>query len=1494
MALSYTANRGLFSDHYLAARLPELPEWGDDHTSLRACLSALLEAKAEALPTLSEAQTEQQLIRPVLDALGWSYETQITFRALGRDYRPDYALFLSDDHQREARGTVSARDEPCGRPYLDKAAALAEAKYWERPLEERRPEDTRDRPRDRGRSPHFQIIDYLRDSGVRWGILTNGRTWRLYLTGAETAEILYYEADLAGILQSGDPDEFKRFCLFFRAEAFVPDEDGRCFLDRLREKSQRYATEVEDSLKERVFDSVVPVIAEGFLHNLREHRGVEVGPDDRETLDRIYGGTLLLLYRLFFLLYAEARDLIAVGEGGGYAARSLGHLKEEIFRAVRDGVSLGTTSTDWWDDLRNLFRIINRGDPGLNVPRYNGGLFAPDGLGDPDIRPAAEFLEENAIADRHLAEAVMLLTRHAETEDDYSHPDLIDFRDLGVRHLGSVYEGLLEFRLNIADTHLVRATEKGKAVWKPADDPAGADKAPGDLYLTNDKRERKATGSYYTPDYIVRYIVENTVGPQIDRLEREYGLAQEIRGSAEERRPWDDILDEVLKDKPEDEACAARELWDGLASDGERRQFLLNQLDGVRPEHGYDPPTRVLELKVLDPALGSGHFLVGALDYVTTRLAAMLNEHADSPVFEGIREDRRKIVESLKRQGIEADEGKLTDENLLRRMVMKRCLYGVDLNPLAVELSKLSLWLHAFTAGAPLSFLDHHVKCGNSLIGSTLEELRREARKAGGLLGLPMEPLKRAVQHMLTVAELSDASFEDVERSREEYWKADARVEGYRAMLDSLTAAHFGLPEAGQVVEFGHDIDLERYRESLEEMEADWRELLQKARAIARERRFFHWEVEFPEVFFERRGQGVAEKPDAGFDAVVGNPPYVRVRTLKEMEDSAVPYYESGAYRSAIHVWDIYMLFLERAETLARVGGFCSFIVPVQTLHQPNSLALRELLLSQGGVYEVVDLGRLSVFEEAIVKTCILVFGPLKATESVQAEVREPQDDSIGDAPVTRVSQHTLESMPERSFKPDLIGNWDLLQALAGVSQPLGHLCYVTFGMRSCAPGVGQGGKDRLVLEDASTPNARPYMEGREIARYSVTWAGRFIDYRPDEMYSPRSPDLFEVDKIVSQSMLSEKRLVAAFDPHHRYVEQSLVCVVPRPAKEQHAPLQVSVLYLLAVMNSNVACFYFARRIIGDSLGGGLIHATPGSQEQIPIRRIFFATPRKQREAQRDELVAAYEQEEPGFRRILEDVEALLPRNNRGEFVAISDSISMGEALEKGYIEQIPDYLDEHAPSGFDADGNPLEHSDVVHDFLAYLAEQMMEMHKERQALWEKIRAAFLNKGVDPDDLSSLSVTKSIRDYVSNARGKAHPTPKQRRMRTYAEQAERVFGCTLDELYEDDEHDYGFEDLPRLGFERFKWLAALRGADPALLDEAWEAVADDVAPLRDVLARIGSGDWYPERDPETGEYDIENIRSTDWLIDQIVYRLYGLTEDEIRLVEGFEPATGTR
>ena len=1228
MSSEFVHNHKLFSDYYLDALLPKREEWGRDYTEIRSELGELLDDKLPILPTRNEAQTETEFIQPALELLGWEFEPQLTFRRRARDERPDYALFVSRDDKAAAQSTIDSRSQPAGPEYLEKTAALGEAKYWERPLEERQADTSRDRLRDRRRSPHFQIIDYIDDADVRWGILTNGRRWRLYFAGGDTAEILYYEADLQAILESGDADAFRRFYLFFSADAFRPDDAGLCLLDHLREESQQYAEAVEERLKERVFDSVVPALAAGFVRHLRRERGIEVGPGDREKLDEVYNGTLLLLYRLFFLLYAEARELIVVGEPGGYHPKSLDHLKREIFEARRDGLSLGARSTDWWDDLTNLFDIINGGDSGLNVPRYNGGLFHPDGLGDPDIGPAARFLEENAIADRELADALLRLTRDVEAEGAFDDPRFIDFRDLGVRHLGSVYEGLLEFKLRIADAHLRKGTEDGKPVWQPADDPAEADRAPGDLYLTNDRSERKATGSYYTPDYIVRYIVENTIGPQIDRIEREHELAAEIRSDEPHRRPWNELYEAVKvgppcrggpavpsSSVPDDPPAPSPsgtetspstpldEVWQACATETSRREFLLNQLDGPQPDHGYDPPTRVLELKILDPALGSGHFLVGALDEITRRLVRMLNEYADSPVFGRIREDREKIVNSLASQCIEADEGKLTDENLLRRMVMKRCLYGVDLNPLAVELSKLSLWLHAFTAGAPLSFLDHHVKCGNSLIGTSLEELETRVDNAPGLFRLRMEPLERAVDHMLKVAELSDASFEDVQRSREEYWKADARVEAYRALLDSLTAEHFGVEDASHFIDYGMDIDLENFEESVEDFPREDQERLARARDAAHERRFFHWEVEFPEVFFDRNRGSVEVRHNGGFDVAMGNPPWGARLTAAE-ED-----YVRRSFESANSTRDSFALLTERSLTMLRKGGELGYIVPSGWQTGKSYTHFRDYILKIAALRRIVNLPY-DVFPDAYVDSTVLtarkertfdesggiITGPVKyityePREKVM-EIRE-NDARFQTVQYGRWFSDHLDPAQEHAFLSALNGKeLDVAQKMAQVSVPFGDIADI------------QRGITPFHLSDRKVDETYHLALDGELRRYYYRFSGtKYVKY-DESLAEYKPPRYFRGRRIILRELISRQfQLQAVLVEEDFVTNKSHQSILTRES-------EYGAGYCLALVNSNLLCHY---HIQGSAGRAGMIfpRSSLTKPETSPSAASHSTPPRK-------------------------------------------------------------------------------------------------------------------------------------------------------------------------------------------------------------------------------------------------------------------------------------------
>src|SRR5262249_10830148 len=204
-------------------------------------------------------------------------------------------------------------------------------------------------------------------------------------------------------------------------------------------------------------------------------------------------------------------------------------------------------------------------------------------------------------------------------------------------------------------------------------------------------------------------------------------------------------------------------------------------------------------------AMGSGHFLVETVDSVTDWLLKFLNQFPINPVNFALDRTRTSILESLGEQGVTVDPAKLTDINLLKRHVLKRCIYGLDLNPMAVELAKVSLWLDAFTLGAPLNFLDHHLRCGNSLAGATFTDLERATAT---LFALNYDPLLRAINHVLFVSKMADATASEVATSVSRYDQARQFLAGYQIVLDLLVAEHFGLPEARHFVEMGSHLDM--------------------------------------------------------------------------------------------------------------------------------------------------------------------------------------------------------------------------------------------------------------------------------------------------------------------------------------------------------------------------------------------------------------------------------------------------------------------------------------------------------------------------------------------------------------------------------------------------------------------------------------------------------------------------------------------------------------
>ena len=492
-----------------------------------------------------------------------------------------------------------------------------------------------------------------------------------------------------------------------------------------------------------------------------------------------------------------------------------------------------------------------------------------------------------------------------------------------------------------------------------------------EVYLSNDKAERKASGSYYTPDPIVEYIVAHTVGPVLE--EKLEALRPDFR---KVRKTFDNELQKS-------QAYPSKEVKNGTM---DHRQWAGQQTYNAHK----DLVESLFDLRVLDPAMGSGHFLVETVDYVTDHLLKFLNQFPINPVNFALERTRTSILESLGEQGVTVDPNKLTDINLLKRHVLKRCIYGVDLNPMAVELAKVSLWLDAFTLGAPLNFLDHHLRCGNSLVGATFKDL--EEATASTLFALNYEPLLRAINHVLFVSKMADATAAEVATSVSRYDQARQSLAGYQIILDLLVAEHFGLPQAKHLVEMGEHLDLSdpmKFDASLHDEKE--RKLVAQVEALARrpDRRFFHWDIEFPEVFFgfidadERqiKHKDKIKEGSAGFDCVVGNPPYDELsehaagRELPEKEF----FKRTPLYKDALGGrLNIFRPFIIRSFSIMRAGGRHSFIVPMAILADQFTARLRRRLLTEGWLRAIAafpqkDDPHNRVFLEAKLSTCVYI-----------------------------------------------------------------------------------------------------------------------------------------------------------------------------------------------------------------------------------------------------------------------------------------------------------------------------------------------------------------------------------------------------------------------------------------------------------------------------------------------------------------------------------------
>jgi hypothetical protein len=735
----YYVNRGLFANNYLIQRLfKSLSERGRNpqHES-----ESFLSKFGGELPTNPDKARE------ILAALGYALSTS------SKTGYPQYILVAAASNLHT--GCIIAPVES-----LDiKTGKLA--------------------------APSYQAVSALRD--FDWVILTNGRLWRLYSNRVSSGSTNYFEIDIQGVVSDRDP-KLLYFVSLFSASSFIPKQ-GTTDIQLTYEGGLKYAKEIEENLRSKIFDEKL------FLDLVRAILDFSATRKySRQDLEEAKATALKLLYRILFILYAEARALLPINNPL-YRQVSMDSLRERLpaFENQPEQSSV-------WDYLQELFKTIGRGSPERSVPEYDGALFEQD-----------QKLDGLSIKNKFLVRGLRDLT-----EIDGRG---IDYQNLGVRHLGSLYEGLLEYSIRQATQDLL--VYKGEILDASfASDlkaKPGRYIGKGELYLSIAGLARKGTGSYYTPEEIVSFLVRK-------------GLESHLEARSK------NFLDHMR---------------------------ILRQSSVRNPELERDVIDDLLGIRVLDPAMGSGHFLVTAVDEITAWIIRLLKENPDSPLVKLIEDDRQKIIQEQSKSGIILDTALLTDTVILKRTVMKRCIYGVDLNPLAVELAKLSLWLDSFTIGTPLTFLDHHIKCGDSLIGLRLENISSSAIGTTILDDWAGTVSKAGARLFEMVSMPADLTVDQVRQSRASYQDVRLKTEPLRILLD-LSVASIIDPNLGKQLPRNLPM-IEQAHAKAAESRPNWWNLVDKAVAIAKKYGAFHWELEFPD-----ESSGTRE----GFDVVITNPPW--------------------------------------------------------------------------------------------------------------------------------------------------------------------------------------------------------------------------------------------------------------------------------------------------------------------------------------------------------------------------------------------------------------------------------------------------------------------------------------------------------------------------------------------------------------------------------------------------------------------------------------------
>jgi very-short-patch-repair endonuclease len=769
-------------------------------------------------------------------------------------------------------------------------------------------------------SPHAYVQDFLNRTEHLWAIVTNGAILRLLRDSQYLARQAFIEFNLQEMFANelfADFQLFVRLVHRSRLPKSLADAD-QCLLERYYRQTIEQGNRVRDKLRDGV-EKALNILGTALLQHPKNQKLREEVRNGALKPEKFYQQLLRLIYRLLFLLVAEERNLI----GGSPVYRD--HYSVSRLRRLTEVKSARVEHhDDLWLGLQKTFEIFSDEQKAqlLGVAPLNGDLFN---------RSGTDALNEARVSNADLLKALWYLCWFKP--DERSPWQRVNYAQLDVEELGSIYESLLDF-------HPTFREEGGKLVFELA--PAGM--------------ERKSTGSYYTPRELVGELIKSALEPVLqERLEEAKRIAQsapyhgfdalgrpilrlpdDIRHLCRELRksmtPAEQLLWECLRDRrlaglkfrrqhaigryivdfychehrliielegsvhdrpeqAEHDKVRKRELEaQGFRVLTFRNEEVLNDPEGVlqrileaitpiSPSHtgrgeggeGKLAEQAILSIKVLDPACGSGHFLLAAARRLATELA--------------------KIRTGEEQPNPEAYRIALRD-------VVRHCIYGVDKNPLAVELCKVALWIESHAEGKPLAFLDHRIKCGDSLVGvlsldaledgipdgafdpvagddkkiaSQLKKQNRTQRANKSQLALEFdEGLKQIAETLSQFSEMPDDVPEQIREKERRYQKLQEDPSWWRlqTLCHLWTAAFFAEFTRENLQRIPTSATLFNFMRSQGAVRGD---IVGYAWELAQKHRFFHWELEFPEVFKQ-----------GGFDVILCNPPWERIKLQEE------------------------------------------------------------------------------------------------------------------------------------------------------------------------------------------------------------------------------------------------------------------------------------------------------------------------------------------------------------------------------------------------------------------------------------------------------------------------------------------------------------------------------------------------------------------------------------------------------------------------------------